>query len=160
MKDLEELRRVARADVYKAGRRAGVLERTAEGGTEFRYEKDYLADRGTPVATTLPLGPDPVRSIAGAVPPFFEGLLPEGHRLTVLQRAVKTSISDELSLLLAVGNDVPGDVQIIPADQPLIDVPPLVEGDSPAELEFARFADEIDTHALPGVQRKASVVSR
>ncbi len=146
--------------MYKAGRRAGVLERTAEGGTEFRYEKDYLADRGTPVATTLPLGPDPVRSIAGAVPPFFEGLLPEGHRLTVLQRAVKTSISDELSLLLAVGNDVPGDVQIIPADQPLIDVPPLVEGDSPAELEFARFADEIDTHALPGVQRKASVVSR
>ncbi|GAB2445574.1 type II toxin-antitoxin system HipA family toxin [Nocardia tengchongensis] len=156
MKDLEELRRVARADVYKAGRRAAVLERTAEGGTEFRYEKDYLANHGTPVATTLPLDPDPVRGNAGAVPPFFEGLLPEGHRLTVLQRAVKTSINDELSLLLAVGRDAPGDVQIIPADQALTDVPALVEGDSPAELEFARFVDEIDPHALPGVQRKAS----
>ncbi|MEU1207483.1 HipA domain-containing protein [Nocardia sp. NPDC005825] len=155
MRDLEELRRVARADVYKAGRRAGVLERTADGGTEFRYEKDYLAD-GTPLATTLPLSLDSVRSFAGAVPPFFEGLLPEGHRLTVLQRAVKTSINDELSLLLAVGGDVPGDAQIIPAGQQLTYIPPLVEGDSPAELEFARFVDEIDTHALPGVQRKAS----
>ena len=142
--------------MYKAGRLAAVLERTSEGGTEFRYEKDYLAERGAPIATTLPLGPDPVRSIAGGVPPFFEGLLPEGHRLTVLQRAVKTSINDELSLLLAVGADVPGDVQIIPRGQPLTDVPPLVEGDSPAELEFARFVEEIDTHALPGVQRKAS----
>lgn len=141
--------------MYKAGRRAAVLERTPDGGIEFRYEKDYLAD-GTPVATTLPLGPDPVRGIAGAAPPFFEGLLPEGHRLTVLRRAVKTSINDELSLLLAVGSDVPGDVQIVPAEQPVADIPALVEGDSPAELEFARFVDEIDTHALPGVQRKAS----
>ena len=45
----------------------------------------------------------------GGLPPFFAGLLPEGHRLAVLRRDVETSADDELTLLLAVGADAPGD---------------------------------------------------
>ncbi|MEV0294507.1 HipA domain-containing protein [Nocardia sp. NPDC050710] len=142
--------------MYKAGMCAATLTRTADGGTEFRYLDAYLAGDGEQIATTLPLDPAPVHSPAGSVPAFFEGLLPEGHRLTVLRRAVKTSTDDELSLLLAVGSDAPGDVQIVPAGEPPADTAALVEGDSPSELDFASFVDDVDPHAIPGVQRKAS----
>ncbi|MFI9506997.1 type II toxin-antitoxin system HipA family toxin [Nocardia sp. NPDC052566] len=156
MTSFEDFRHVTRADVYKAGQLAATLARTADSGTEFRYRSEYLAGRGAPVATTLPLGTDPIHSIAGSIPPFFEDLLPEGHRLTVLRRAVKTSVDDELSLLLAVGADAPGDVQVVPANQPLVGTAALVEGDSPGELDFAALVDDVDPHAIPGVQRKAS----
>ncbi|MGW4364641.1 type II toxin-antitoxin system HipA family toxin [Nocardia takedensis] len=151
-----DFRRIAHADVYKDGVHAARLGRTPDGGTEFRYLAEYVSAGADPVATTLPLTSDPVRSRAGAVPPFFEGLLPEGHRLTVLRRMVKTSADDELSLLLAVGTDVPGDVQVVPADRPPHDTAPLISGASPAELDFAEIADRVDPHAIPGVQRKAS----
>lgn len=156
MMSLEGLRNVTRADVYKAGRFAATLSRMPGGATEFRYLDSYLADQGDPVATTLPLIDSPVSSPSGSVPPFFAGLLPEGHRLTVLRRAIKTSIDDEFSLLLAVGAEAPGDVQIVPAGEPLIDTPALVEGSTAAELDFSRIVDKVDPHAIPGVQHKAS----
>ena len=111
-----ELRFVGAADVYKRGRLAGHLRRDLAGVT-FEYDDDYLADPDAPsVATSLPRTTEPVRTgSAGAVPPFFAGLLPEGRRLSALRRAVKTSADDDLTLLLAVGNDTVGDVQVVPA---------------------------------------------
>ncbi|NKX91016.1 type II toxin-antitoxin system HipA family toxin [Nocardia coubleae] len=153
MTDFEALRRARSADVYKAGRLAARISRTADGGTEFRYEPGYSGD---PLASTLPLHTAPVVSGSGSVPPFFAGLLPEGHRLTVLRRAVKTSADDELSLLLAVGADAPGDVQVFPHGTDPIDVPALVDCMSPGELEFGRLIDHVDRQAIPGVQNKAS----
>ena len=103
--DLEELRHVPRADVRKGGRLAARLERRDDGSIAFRYLDEYLADPAAePIAFTLPLADEPVVTPSGSLPAFFAGLLPEGHRLTVLRRAVKTSPSDELSLLLAVGS--------------------------------------------------------
>jgi serine/threonine-protein kinase HipA len=84
-----------------------------DGGVEFRYNDDYLRD-GVAIASTLPLTDQPIFTAAGAVPPFFAGLLPEGRRLTALRRVVKSSADDELSLLVAVGSDTIGDVQIVP----------------------------------------------
>jgi hypothetical protein len=66
-------------------------------------------------AAGLPTTADPVPRRGGALPAFFTGLLPEGRRLGALRRAVKTSADDELSLLLAVGGDAVGDVQVVPA---------------------------------------------
>ena len=83
------------ADIYKAGVLAARLERH-EGGTRFSYlpgvpgggrsrrRKFPAAHRG------------PVLSAAGAAPPYFTGLLPEGRRLNALRRSVKTSVDDEL----------------------------------------------------------------
>lgn len=156
MKSLEGLRRIGQADVYKAGRLAATLGRTPAGATEFRYLDSYIADRADPIATTLPLTESPVVSASGSVPAFFAGLLPEGHRLTVLRRAIKTSPDDEFSLLLAVGADAPGDVQLVPAGEPLVEAPALVEGTSAAQLDFSQLVDEVDPQAIPGVQRKAS----
>lgn len=154
--DLQRLKFVRGADVYKAGVLAGHLSRTGRGSVAFSYTAEYLAAGSRPVATTLPLDGDAVESPSGALPAFFSGLLPEGHRLTVLKDAVKTSLGDELSLLLAVGADMPGDVQVVPAGEPLVEQQPLADTSRPEDLDFSYLADAVDPHGLPGVQHKAS----
>lgn len=160
-------RRVAQADVLVAGRPAATLTRT-DAGVAFAYRPDYLGAPGPPVATTLPLADEPVLTPAGAVPPFFAGLLPEGRRLTNLRRSVKTSADDDLSLLIAVGADPVGDVQVLPAgavraveaaEPGGAPTPgPVVTGDW-ADLDFTDLlADSgiVDPVALAGVQDKVS----
>ncbi|MGR0221010.1 type II toxin-antitoxin system HipA family toxin [Agromyces sp. ZXT2-6] len=155
--DLEALRHIRAADVHKAGRLAARLTRTPEGEIEFRYLDTYLAHADAErVAFTLPLGEQAVRTAAGSLPPFFAGLLPEGHRLAVLRRAAKTSADDELTLLLAVGEDAPGDVQVVPEGAAPADPPPVIGADAPERLDFESLIDVLDRHAIPGVQRKAS----
>ncbi|WP_417218509.1 type II toxin-antitoxin system HipA family toxin [Arthrobacter sp.] len=93
--------------------------------------------------------------MGGGLPAFFAGLLPEGHRLTVLRRAAKTSMDDELTLLLAVGSDVPGDVQVVPEGEPPVTPEPRA-GSAAASLDFAQLAEAPDRHGIPGIQAKAS----
>jgi serine/threonine-protein kinase HipA len=154
--DLGRLKFVRSADVYKAGVLAGHLNRTSRGSVIFSYTPDYLSSAGRPVASTLPVVAEPVEAPSGALPSFYSGLLPEGHRLTVLKDAVKTSLGDELSLLLAVGADVPGDVQIVPAGELPAEPVPLADTSRPEDLDFAALAEAVDRHGLPGVQAKAS----
>lgn len=87
-------------------------------------------------------------------PPLFSGLLPEGFRLALLVREVKTSPDDELSLLLAVGQDAPGDVQIVPKGAVPKRVEPLVTIND--AVYFSLLPLGRDKSALPGVQAKAS----
>ncbi len=156
---LEQLRDVERADVYKSGDRAATLART-EDGLEFRYLDDWIAAGRPEVATTLPVRGEPVLRPAGALPSYFAGLLPEGRRLGALRRAVKTSADDELSLLLAVGADAIGDVQIVPAGVTPAEVPPRIAIDDLAHTSFADLLTELGIRAqriaLPGVQDKTS----
>lgn len=150
---------VIRADVYKAGRLAAHLTRTRDG-VEFGYVADWVRNDGPPVATTLPVGTEPVHTTGGAVPAFFAGLLPEGRRLSALRRAVKTSADDDLSLLLAVGSDPVGDVQVVAEGEP----PTRAGAYITTALDQVRFADvlasfdiAVDQAALAGVQDKASL---
>lgn len=149
---LEELRFVDRAHVLAHGNPVGELTRSPAGEVTFRYTADYA---GPPVATTLPAHGPPLSLPGGGLPPFFAGLLPEGRRLSLLRREVKTSMDDELSLLLAVGADTPGAVQIVPAGQHAAEPSPLADGDI-SDLDFRQIGAEIDRHAIPGVQAKAS----
>ncbi|GAB2697543.1 type II toxin-antitoxin system HipA family toxin [Thalassiella azotivora] len=145
--------------MYKGAHRAATLRRV-DGSVEFRYHDDHLERGGPPVATTLPLTEQPVVTAAGAVPPFFAGLLPEGRRLSSLRRAVKTSADDDLSLLLAVGGDTVGDVRVVLEGQPVAEPEPLVVVDrSFDEVTFSEVleaAGVVDPVALAGVQDKAS----
>ena len=154
--DLQQLKFIRTADVYKNGVLAGQLSRTEHGGVKFAYAREYLDARLPPLAISLPLSEAAVETPAGALPPFFAGLLPEGHRLTVLRNAAKTSFDDELTLLLAVGADVPGDVQVVPSGAAPEEPPPLADTTKPEELDFSALAEVVDLHALPGVQRKTS----
>lgn len=119
--------------------------------------------RAAPIAFTLPRDVGQRRRAAGALPPFFTGLLPEGRRLSAIRRAAKTSADDELTLLLAVGADTVGDVQIFAAGvQPDPDgaVPPnaptLEEADFREVFERAITPSSLDRAALAGVQDKVS----
>lgn len=157
MTPLDELRRVGAADVYKKGRHAATLTRRREG-TELRYLDGY---EGPPIASTLPVSHEPVLAPAGAVPPFFAGLLPEGRRLVALRRAVKTSADDDLTLLLAVGHDTIGDVQVVPSgESPALPEPAVADEDIEAIRFEELFADatggRLDRVAIPGVQDKVS----
>ncbi|GAA1536096.1 type II toxin-antitoxin system HipA family toxin [Nocardioides humi] len=157
--DLESLRFVERADVHKAGEHAATLTRVAEG-VEFRYRTAWLEAGGQPVATSLPVTPDPVVTPGGALPSYFAGLLPEGRRLGVLRRETKTSADDELTLLLAVGADAIGDVQAVPDGAAPTEVPPRIAIDDIGRASFAELLDELGVRAqraaLPGVQDKTS----
>ncbi|MBB4735957.1 HipA-like protein [Micrococcus cohnii] len=62
---LDHLRRVTRADVYKAGVLAGTLTRDRQGTVAFRYAEDY---RAAPVASTLHLDDGPVVAPSGGLP--------------------------------------------------------------------------------------------
>jgi serine/threonine-protein kinase HipA len=146
------------ADIYKAGVLAARLERH-DGGTRFSYLPAYLASGGPAVASSLPLTPDPVLSAAGAAPPYFTGLLPEGRRLNALRRSIKTSVDDELSLLIAAGANPVGDVQIVGHGEKLDPDEHAVELDPATPVDFdALLGDSglIDPVALAGVQDKLS----
>ncbi len=162
--NVEDLRQVDVADVYKGDRLAGTLERS---GSEvvFRYGADYVADPRTPqVAWAVPKDGPPARGTGDSVPPFFAGLLPEGARLSALVAGTKTSADDHLTLLLAVGNDTIGDVRVVP--QGMAPVEPAVAFDDRdmSTLDLAALfvgvtgqdTLEYDTAALPGVQPKVS----
>lgn len=163
MRPLDQLRLVDRASVFKSGILAATLERRREA-VVFEYTEAYLASGRVPVATTLPLGREPVVTHApGALPPFFSGLLPEGRRLSALRGAVKTSADDEMTLLLAVGADAVGDVSVVPEGEAVEETEARV---TISEWGDVRFADllrtpgaggqGVDRVAIPGVQDKVS----
>ena len=157
--DLPALRGVATADVFKAGRLAAELRRDPDG-VEFRYRPAWIAAGEPAIATTLAVTDVPVRRPGGALPAYFAGLLPEGRRLGALRRAVKTSADDELSLLLAVGEDTIGDVQIVPAGAVPGELPAHVRLEDLGRTRFADLLAELGITAqrigLPGVQDKTS----
>lgn len=146
------------ADIYKAGVLAARLERH-DGGTRFSYLPAYLQNGGPAVASSLPLTTEPVLSAAGAAPPYFTGLLPEGRRLNALRRSIKTSADDDLSLLIAAGGNPVGDVQIVGHGEPLDPDEHAVELDPKLPMDFDQLLgdpDLIDPVALAGVQDKLS----
>jgi serine/threonine-protein kinase HipA len=146
------------ADVYKAGVPAARLERH-DGGTKFSYLPGYLAAGGPAVASSLPPSTEPVLSAAGAAPPYFTGLLPEGRRLNALRRSVKTSMDDELSLLIAAGANPVGDVQIVGHGEKPDPDEHAVQLDPKTPLDFDALLGDpglIDPVALAGVQDKLS----
>ena len=156
---LRQLRLVKTADVYKAGVSAGVLRRLPDR-TEFLYSREYLDAGGPPVAWSLPARAQAFIAPAAAVPAFFAGLLPEGRRLTALRRSVGTSADDEFSMLLAVGGDAIGDVQVVPTGDTPADTTPVIVDDFSrvvfAELFAMAIGPQPDRTALPGVQDKIS----
>lgn len=156
--ELRDLRGIKTAYVFKGDRVAATLIRVG-AGIEFQYLDEYLTDPGPPVATTLGLSAEPVITYAGAVPAFFAGLLPEGRRLTALRAAVKTSLDDELSLVLAIGADAIGDVRVGPSKFPSAIPEPVMMWHEGAVVDFREVLAQngiVDRRGMSGVQDKAS----
>ena len=165
-----DLARVDVADVYVQQTLAAHLRRY-DRHVEFAYNPGYgdkRADhRERAVATTLPISTEPSVTPGRSVPTYFAGLLPEGRRLTALRTHLKTSADDDFTMLLAVGADPIGDVQVVPSGEPC---PPFGDpasesgpGELPslADISFRHlFAEALgvnpDSHGVAGLQDKVS----
>ena len=157
--DLQELKKIDRVDVYKRDILAAKLVRTPDG-VSFQYDEAYVKSEHPPIATTLPKTLERTFTKAGGVPPFFAGLLPEGRRLSVIQKRIKTSADDELSVLIAIGADTVGDVKVLPYGEKLQPIEPLIAvKQNFSEIAFAELLEkygEDDGVGIAGVQEKVS----
>jgi serine/threonine-protein kinase HipA len=85
---------------------AGVLTEVQPGRKyRFVYNPGY---RGNSVSLTLPVRPEAYEF--DTFPPFFDGLLPEGYQLEGLLKFGKIDRNDLFSQLMAVGEDMVGNV--------------------------------------------------
>ena len=97
-------------NVYVQNVKAGIIRETDEG-YEFTYSPEYLESEGAlPVSLTMPLSLEAYKS--GTLFPFFDGLIPEGWLLEVVERNWKVDARDRFGLLLVACGDCIGDVRI------------------------------------------------
>ena len=96
------------AKVFINNKEAGVLTEL-EFGTNYRFE--YLDGyAGIPVSLTMPTTQKTFEY--NGFPSFFDGLLPEGFQLDALLKIRKIDRNDLFTQLLAVGEDMVGNVTI------------------------------------------------
>jgi len=96
--------------VYVQKKYAGRIKETDQG-YEFIYDKAYLEkEDALPVSLTLPLREEPY--VSNTLFPFFDGLIPEGWLLGVVERNWKLDGKDRFGLLLAACRDCVGDVRV------------------------------------------------
>jgi len=96
------------AKVYVCGIEAGKLLEIKPGKEyRFEYNDGYT---GLPVSLAMPISS---KSFSfDHFPPFFDGLLPEGHQLEGLLKQSKVDRNDFFSQLIIVGNDTVGAVTV------------------------------------------------
>lgn len=147
------------AQIYKKGQLAARLFKSGNS-LVFKYHEDYLTSAGLAIATTLPKNDMPITLPGGTSPTFFAGLLPEGRRLNAIRRRIKASADNDLALLLEIGQDLIGDVQVLQEDgRPIQDRDTLLLPANTEDLDFKKIRDEYFGHkasGLPGVQDKVS----
>jgi serine/threonine-protein kinase HipA len=96
------------AKILVSGLEAGILNEL-DFGKKYRF--DYLNSySGTPVSLTMPLSQ--LVYEFDSFPPFFDGLLPEGYQLDGLLKFGKIDRNDLFSQLVAVGDDLVGNVTV------------------------------------------------
>ena len=99
-----------KADIYVHETKAGVLEET-ETGYRFQYDSEYLSQKDAePASLTLPFQDEPYES--QVLFPFFDGLIPEGWLLDVVEETWKVNPKDRMGLLLVSCRDTIGHVSV------------------------------------------------
>jgi serine/threonine-protein kinase HipA len=99
-----------KADIFLNDTKAGVFEET-ESGYRFQYDHDYLLQgKIEPVSLTLPVQREPYES--QVLFPFFDGLIPEGWLLDVVEETWKINPKDRMGLLLVSCRDTIGNVSV------------------------------------------------
>lgn len=110
-------------DVWVGERRAGVLSHDPSTNL-FAFTKDDAWDvvRDGVALNAAIAAPAPPAVHSKSVRNFFENLLPEGQALDDAARAMKTSRSNLVGLLAALGQDMPGAIRIGPPGADLVAV--------------------------------------
>lgn len=90
---------------------AGVLTED-ENGFTFQYNSIYLNDNDSEaISLTMPLKSEPFHD--KTMFPFFDGLIPEGWLLDIVERNWKIDQRDRMSLLLSCCKDCIGAVSVV-----------------------------------------------
>ena len=93
---------------------AGIITEDEHGYT-FVYNKAYLSmPDAQPVSLTLPLRQEPYTN--NVMFSFFDGLIPEGWMLNIVERNWKINRRDRIALLLTCCRDCIGNISIIPIE--------------------------------------------
>ena len=88
-----------------------VMTVDGDGFNVRRIDIPHLAkEKALPVSLTMPVREEPYR--ANTLFPFFDGLIPEGWLLAVVERNWKIDGKDRFGLMLASCRDCIGDVHI------------------------------------------------
>lgn len=142
------------ASVYLDTVRVGELREDAVGVIEYRADAVYLTTPGRPVLgqwfEDRPGRPQRGER-PGDLPSFFANLIPEGDLGLLLRERLGIGLDDDLGLLAAVGDDLPGAVVVRiddgdPTSAPVVSRRPPVQ-----DLPALRFS-------LAGVQLKFSML--
>lgn len=107
--------------------RVGTLTRDAHRATAFIPDEAYLRDDERPILTLgwhVPGDPEQSRArladrgdkigLYGHLPPWFQGLLPEGALRDLVDAEMGPGEHDHFDVLLRLGADLPGGVLVIP----------------------------------------------
>lgn len=104
-----------RAAISIFDRSAGVLSED-EDGYLFSYNPGYLAgENPIAISLTLPLQKEP--HFSRTLHPFFDGLIPEGWLLDMVERTWKVNSRDRMGLLLVSCKDCIGAVSVLPLEE-------------------------------------------
>jgi serine/threonine-protein kinase HipA len=97
--------------VYFKDMLAGIITET-ESGYAFYYDENYINNSGAKVISlTMPLRKEPYES--STMPPFFDGLIPEGWLLDIAENTWKIKPNDRMGLLLNFCQNCIGAVSVI-----------------------------------------------
>jgi serine/threonine-protein kinase HipA len=108
------------AHVYLHGEFAGELAEESTGLTSFRLARGYRETVPRPVLSQS-FEDDLERAYrgkrAGELPAFFANLVPEGALRELVEQSAGLEPGDDFGLLLAVGRDLPGAVELRETDE-------------------------------------------
>lgn len=147
-------------DVLLHDRKIASLTLLPGDSTLLAFEDDYINDQNRPTLSLsykdtfgqLITDHPPTRT---RVPPFFSNLLPEGPLRDYLAKRAGVKASREFHLLWALGQDLPGALRIMPADDSI-----WPDGDDDdASSEQTRRKNAL-RFSLAGVQLKFSAVTK
>lgn len=104
-----------KGSVYFKEKRSGIIEKQVDGSYVFTYEENAPA-----VSLTLPR--TELKYQSEELFPFFDGLIPEGWLLNLVQKNWKIPKNDRMTLLLTTCQDCIGAAHVLQEDLKPIDV--------------------------------------
>lgn len=104
-----------KAEIFMFDISAGFL-READDGYYFVYNEDYIErEDALAISLTLPLQKE--AHFSRTLHPFFDGLIPEGWLLNIVQKTWKVNVRDRMGLLLVSCKDCIGAVSVYPVGE-------------------------------------------
>lgn len=154
--------KIRAADVLLGTVTVGRLTRDGRGRTSFAFLPSYQRLPGRPVLGQH-FEDDLEKRYKGKgdeLPPFFANLLPEGTLREVLEARLGVDEGDDLSLLAAVGDDLPGAVVVRPSIEGAGDESSALQSEDDEPPTSPHLAEQGFRFSLAGVQMKFSMMRR